>query len=86
MMGESHEEVSGISPIFSLFPKFIDFQLHSRFSYLSGKALPGVYFDILCLSGASPLDVIRVFYSYFSFYVKESILCVKNRKFCVWSE
>lgn len=63
MMGESHEEVSGLSPIFSLFLKFIDFQLKSRFFYLSGKALPVVYIDILCLSGAIPfsIDVIPTF-------------------------
>lgn len=80
MTGKSYGEVSGLSTIFSLFPKFIDFQSQSRFSYRSAKGLPVVYFDILCLSGANPFstDVRRVFYSYFSFYTKESILCVED--------
>lgn len=70
----------GLSTIFCLFPKFIDFQSRSRVSYLSVKGLPVVYFDILYLSGANPFstDVRRVFYSYFSFYTKENILCVKD--------
>lgn len=74
------ERSRGFLLSFSLFPKFIDFQSQSRFSYLSVKGLPVVYFDILCLSGANPFstDVRRVFHSYFSFYTKESILCVKD--------
>lgn len=72
----------GLGAFFYLFPfpKFIDFQSQSRFCYLSGKGLPVVYTGILCLTRVSPFSivVIRTFHIYFSFYMTEDILCIKN--------